>query len=64
LFIFKKLFLILIHQNDLKTLKKILIWSKEKNKKNLIFLKVFLKCKNKYDFNIIIVVLFVIFNII
>jgi hypothetical protein len=40
-FIFKKLFLISVHQNDLKTLKNINL------KKNLIFLKVFLKCENK-----------------
>jgi hypothetical protein len=38
IFIFFKLFLISAHQNDLKTLK-ILIWSKEKNKKNLNFFK-------------------------
>jgi hypothetical protein len=35
-FIFKKLFLILTHQNDLKTQKNINL---KKNKKNLIFLK-------------------------
>jgi len=38
-FIFKKLFLISAHQNDLKIPKKILIWIKEKNFKNLKFFK-------------------------
>jgi hypothetical protein len=33
IFFLKKLFLILTCQNDLKTLKNILIYSKEKNKK-------------------------------
>ena len=40
-FNFKKLLLTSTYQNDLKTLKKKIIWSKEKNKKILIFLKYF-----------------------
>jgi hypothetical protein len=35
----------LAHQSDHKTLKNINL--KQKNKKNLIFKKIFLKCKNK-----------------
>jgi hypothetical protein len=43
---FKKLFLKLAYQNDLKTPKKILIWNIKKLKKKL---KIFLKYKNKKD---------------
>jgi len=43
----KKLLLTSAHQKDLKTQKKKLICSKEKNKKNFNFLKTLLKCKNK-----------------
>ena len=49
---FKKLFLISAHQNDLKTLKKILIWSKEKNKKKLNFFKNTFETQNKQDLKI------------
>ena len=39
MFFLKKLFWILAHQNDMKILKKILIWSKVNNKKNLNYFK-------------------------
>jgi len=46
------MFFISFHQNDLEILKNILIWSKEKNKKFQIFLKIFLKYNKKHDYNI------------
>jgi hypothetical protein len=49
-FIFKKLFLISAHQNDLKTQKIYQFEAKKNIKKNLIFSKALLKLKNKQGF--------------
>jgi hypothetical protein len=49
-FIFKKLFLISAHQNDLKTQKIYQFEAKKNIKKILIFSKALLKLKNKQGF--------------
>jgi hypothetical protein len=49
-FIFLKLFLILTHQNNLKTQKIYQFEAKNKIKNFQFFLKAFLKHKNKQDF--------------
>jgi hypothetical protein len=49
-FIFKKLFLISAHQNDLKTQKIYQFEAKKNIKKILIFSKALLKLKNKQSF--------------
>jgi hypothetical protein len=49
-FIFKKLFLISAHQNDLKTPKIYQFKAKKKNKKNQFFSKALLNRKNKQGF--------------